>query len=101
MDSVLTSDIFFFITSLAVIFLTILMAVLITVLIKILQQIRSILTKIEAGTDAVSDDLRDLRSKLRSKGIMSALFVGLMSLMPRIEEIAAKRAGRGTNKEKN
>jgi len=83
MESVLTSDIFFFITAVSVVFITILVAVMIVMIIKILGRVQAILARIQEGTDAVAADLHDVRAKLKSKGIFSALFVALMSMASR------------------
>ena len=61
-------DIFFFITSLAVVLLGTLAVVLLVYLIKISRDIRYISKKAKSEADLISQDLSDLRQNLKTKG---------------------------------
>jgi hypothetical protein len=78
MDSVLTSDIFFFITSIAVAIVTTLIVILLVSIIRLVRNISGIVERVREGTDALSEDMGAVRSKLKEKGLMSALIVTIM-----------------------
>ncbi len=68
MNDFLKQDIFFFITTLSVIFLTILFGILVVYLIKISKKVDHIADKIKNETDLLSTDLAELRNNIRSTG---------------------------------
>ncbi len=79
MDSLLKSDIFFVITSIAVVFLTILFAVILMYLIIIMKNVTALSKKIKEEGSEIIDDARVMRREIKSKaGKMSAL----LSLIP-------------------
>lgn len=78
MSEVLHANIFFFITSIAVVLFTILMCVLVYHLIKIVKSIRRIVDRVEAGSEVIAEDLENLRESLNP----ARLIQFVMSMMP-------------------
>lgn len=79
MNDVLQSDIFFFISSVSVVFITLLMIVAMIYIISILRDIRSFFKTIRTGADALSEDISQVREKLNSKGIWTGMLLALMA----------------------
>jgi hypothetical protein len=66
METFVKQDIFFFITSLAVVVLTILVAVLVIYLIRITRKVNYIADKAKTETDLLSQELTELRKNIRT-----------------------------------
>jgi len=64
MTEVLHANIFFIITSIAVVLFTLLVCVLLYHLIKIVKAIRRIVDRVEAGSEVLADDIDNIRSAL-------------------------------------
>lgn len=75
MDTVMKSEIFFFITSIAVVVLTILVGVVIAYLIRILRNVDDISEKAKEETALIKEDVAELRQNLREQGIKAKSFV--------------------------
>ena len=69
MNDILHANIFFFITSVAVIVLTILIIVALYYIIGILRNARDISEQVRRGGEALADDLVELRSSIKKKGL--------------------------------
>ena len=81
MNEVAKSDIFFFITTIAVVLFTLFLIVGIYYLIKILDDIRYISKKAREGTDIISEDLSDLREKVKNNGAKVSYFTNFFKKM--------------------
>ena len=68
MNSLIKSDVFFFITSIAVVVLTILLCVLIFYLIKVSKDIKYISQKAKSEADNVVKDIQNLRDGVKQQG---------------------------------
>ena len=80
MNSLLKADIFFFVTALAVVVIAAILAVVLVYLVRILRDFKTISTKLKEQTDLVSEDISDLRHKIRQKDwSWPSLFSSLMS----------------------
>ena len=79
MTDFLKQDIFFFVTTLAVVFLTILISVLIIYIIKISQDVKYISNKAKSEADLISQDLSDLRQNVKDKGAKLKYFVSFFN----------------------
>jgi len=75
MEPLLKSDIFFVISSIAVIILAILLGILIIYLIRLFRDVGHITHKAKEETDLISGDIDDLRSKTREQGFKWSLFL--------------------------
>lgn len=73
MDEILQADIFFFIASIGVVLFILLVSIALYHIIKIIRSIRRIVDRIEVGSEAVADDLRELRATLSPTRIFSLL----------------------------
>ena len=62
-------DIFFVVTTAAVILLAILLAIVLVYVIKIMNDIKYISGKAKNETDKLSEDMDDLRAKVRTEGL--------------------------------
>jgi hypothetical protein len=69
MDDFFKQDVFFFVTTIAVVVLTILVSILCIRLIRISKKIDYITDKAREQTDLISDDLSKLREDIHSKGL--------------------------------
>ena len=78
MTEVLQTNIFFVITSIAVVVFTLLLCVLIYHIIKIVRAIRRIVERVEVGSEVLAEDLDNIRASLNPARIVQ--FV--MSMMP-------------------
>ncbi len=62
MVEILSANIFFFITSIAVVLFTTLLCVAVYQVIKILKAVRRIIDRIEAGTEVLVDDIENIKT---------------------------------------
>lgn len=69
MESILKSDIFFFITSISVIILTFICAIVLFFGIKIIRHMLYVVKKIREESDNVSNDIQELRNKIKDNGL--------------------------------
>ncbi len=90
MAEVLHANIFFFITGIGVIVLTMLLSVVLYHLIKILASIRRIVERVESGTETLIEDIEEFRSYIMEESIV-ARFINAM--------LNRSRAKRGSNEE--
>ena len=79
MNNVLQSDVFFFISSVSVVFISIVLLIAIMYVIKILRDIHGFLLAIRKGTDALSDDLSQVRMKLNDKGVWTGFILSIIT----------------------
>ncbi len=95
MNSFLQSEIFFFISSVSVVFITIGILVLLIYVITILKDIRSFFSSIRRGTEALGEDIAEVRAKLSNKGVWTGLLLSLFTAVSgykkRGEEKAEKK----------
>lgn len=73
MGEVLQANIFFFITSIAVVVCTALVVVVLYHLIKIVASIRRIVDRIDAGSEMIAEDVDQLRSYVLEGSLFSQL----------------------------
>lgn len=78
MSEVLQANIFFVITSVAVVIFTLLVCVLVYQLIKIVKSIRRIVERVEAGSEVLAEDIENIRESLNP----ARLIQFVMSFMP-------------------
>ncbi len=74
MDEVLQTNIFFFITGIAVIVLTCVLTVALYQLIRILTSVRRIVERIEMGSAAVIEDFENLRTYVTKESFLARFF---------------------------
>ncbi|MGE5392221.1 MAG: hypothetical protein ACM3NH_00545 [Candidatus Saccharibacteria bacterium] len=72
MDQVIKADLFFFITSVAVITLTVLLGILLVYLILISKRLHFILGKAKTETELISEELGLFRKNIRESGFKVA-----------------------------
>jgi hypothetical protein len=68
MEDLMKQDIFFFITSIAVVVLTALVATAFYYILKILNDIKYIANKAKTESDLLAEDLHELRSNVKTEG---------------------------------
>ncbi len=73
MSEILQANVFFFITSVAVVVFTILVCVILYHVIKILGSIRAIVAKIEEGSDLIAEDMSMLRTFVIEGSLVSQI----------------------------
>lgn len=78
MSEVLHANIFFVITSVAVVLFTLLVCVLLYHLIKIVKSVRRIVDRVEVGSEVLAEDIEHIRSSLNP----ARLIQFIMSMMP-------------------
>ena len=74
MSEILHANIFFLIASIATIIFSIMACIVMYGIIKIIASIRAILSKIEAGSDLIAEDINAARAFVANGGILSHLF---------------------------
>ncbi len=77
MTEVLHTNVFFFITGIAVIVISVIFIILLFHVIRALKSIRRILGSIERGTEVISEDMQNIRNHFASGGFVG----GLLSLL--------------------
>ena len=77
MTEILQANIFFFITSIAVIIFTSLLCVAVYQVIKILKSVRRIVDRLEEGTEVLADDIENIRTSFNPTKLISFI-VGMM-----------------------
>lgn len=68
MESIVKADIFFFITSIAVILVTALVIVALYYCVRILRNVRDISERVDEGSKAFAEDLSLVRTQLKASG---------------------------------
>ena len=72
-------DVFFFVTTIAVVVLSILLAILIIYIIKISRDIKHITQKARSEAELISQDLSDLRQNVKEHGAKLKYFASFFS----------------------
>jgi predicted Holliday junction resolvase-like endonuclease len=80
MESIIKSDVFFFVTTVAVIVVTLIIVIAFTYVIRIASDIKYISTRAKQEADEIVDDLKSARETLKDKGrtistILSSLWI--------------------------
>ncbi len=78
MTEVLHANIFFFITSIGVIVLTVLVSVALYQFIKILTSVRRIVERVEAGTETLIEDIEDFRTYVMEESFIARFFHSIL-----------------------
>lgn len=73
MNEILHANIFFFITSVAVVVFTLLVCITLYQVIKILRTTRRIVDRIEAGSEVIAEDVTHFRRYVREGGLISQI----------------------------
>jgi len=82
MSEILQANIFFVITSIAVLVFTLFVCVILYHVIKILKSIRTIVSRVEEGSELIADDMSQLRTYVLEGSLVSQImnfFVGKKS----------------------
>lgn len=78
MTEVLHANVFFFITSIAVIIFTVLLCIVLYHLIKLAKSIRRIVERVEVGSEIIAADLEHIRSYFTEQSLLSRVLRGMM-----------------------
>ena len=81
MSEVLQANVFFFITSVAVVAFTILVCVVLYQVIKILGTVRQIVDRVEAGSELVTENIQNIQNYFKDGALFKTIFGGVMSLL--------------------
>ncbi len=79
MSNLLQSEIFFFISSVSVVFIAAALLVLIMYMINILRDIRKFFNTIRKGTEALGEDIAEVREKLSDKGVWTGFLLSIIT----------------------
>lgn len=74
MSEILHADIFFFITGIAVIVLTFLLSIALFHFIKLMKSVRRIAERIDEGSEAIADDIENLRVYITEESPLARFF---------------------------
>lgn len=77
MQQLIKADVFFFVTTIAVILLTVGVIIALYYVIRILRNVCSVTERVEEGSKILSEDLSELRLKMKVGGISARLFSGM------------------------
>ena len=96
MDIVLQTNIFFYITSAAVILVTAFVIFILWYVVSILRNVKDISDKAKQGTDALADDLVELRKNIKKDGAKArhVLRFFLQSIKPKKRRTRTKKEQR-------
>lgn len=100
MNSFIQADVFFFITTIAVVLLVVLFAVLLVYLIKIMKDAREVTKKLSEETSAILDDIHRLREFLRSEGDKIKKFTEFLGTVALARFVARKAGSKKRSKRK-
>ncbi len=89
MDSFIHADVFFFVTSIAVIMVTAFSVAALIYLVRILRDFNKISSKVKDETELIADDINELRRKTKEGGFRVVNFLSFL-----------RKAGRGDKKGK-
>jgi uncharacterized protein YoxC len=79
MNALIHADIFFFITSIAVVLVTALLVTALIYLVRILRDAKSVTGKVKEETELISEDINTLRDKTKKTGIKLKNFLEFFS----------------------
>jgi MFS superfamily sulfate permease-like transporter len=79
MSEVLQANIFFFITSVAVVFVTVLIGVALFYLVSILRNIRDISERVKRGSEVLGRDFSDLRGAVKREGAKTGQIISVIT----------------------
>lgn len=79
MNTIMKSDIFFFITSIAVVIIAVLLVILIVYLIKVSKDIKYISQKAKTEADNIIQDVSTLRTNIKEQGSKVKDLAGIFS----------------------
>ena len=96
METYLKADIFFFVTTIAVVIITIIASVVMVYLVNILRYLKQISRIAKDQAETISEDIDDLRDEIKTKG------AGLASMFDFLGNMTRKRVNktRSTKSEK-
>jgi hypothetical protein len=83
MNEFLKQDIFFFVTTIAVVILTLLLAILVIYLIKISRDVKYISQKAKHEANLISEDISELRQNIKDKGAKFKYFMSFFNNLKR------------------
>jgi len=69
MDTVLQTNIFFYITSAAVILVTVFVILILYYVVGILRDVKDVSDKVKVGSDTIAEDLSELRKTIKKEGV--------------------------------
>ncbi len=78
METLIKADIFFFITSISVVLVTIGIAVALYYIIRILRNIREVTERLDEGSKVLAKDLSDLRGTIKREGFVWGHIFGFL-----------------------
>lgn len=74
MDSIIHADIFFFITTISVVILTVFFSIIAFYLVRIMRNFSHISETLKDGVDNASDELREMSEHVRESPVFSFIF---------------------------
>jgi hypothetical protein len=74
MSDFLKQDIFFFVTTIAVVILTIFLAIAVFYVVRILRDLKYISSKAKTESDLIAEDLHELRTNVKQEGAKLKFF---------------------------
>jgi hypothetical protein len=97
MEEVLKANVFFFVTSAAVVIFTLLLCVAVYHVIKALRTLRKILDRVEEGTEVIAEDFENVRTYFTQEGLLPRLLGTLMGTRKKAKEKKQKQDKNGRN----
>jgi len=97
MDELLQANVFFFITSIAVVLFTLLLCFAVYQVIRILKSIRRIIDRIDEGSELIAEDMHNFRSYVAEGSLVSQLvsfFMGNASMFSRKKRPSRRKSSK-------
>lgn len=96
MNEVLHANVFFFVTGIAVIIISAILCILLYHVIRALKSIRRILGSIEKGTEAISEDMQNIRGYFMRGGLIG----GVLSILRGVKNEAPRSVKKNTRRKR-
>lgn len=91
MQEFIKADIFFYVTTIAVILITILLSVALIYAIVILKNTKKFINEVKKEGEELIDDIKDFRVKLRTKGGIMKKLPALFTFVRKVSDIGKKQ----------
>ncbi len=91
MDTLAKSDIFFFVTTFAVVFVSLGILAVTVYLLYLLKELKAIISLVKREGELISEDLADLRGKVATEGFKLSFLWGFVRKLWQFKSIAKKK----------
>jgi hypothetical protein len=95
METLVKADIFFFVTTIAVVVVSLLGVIVLVYAIRILRDVKDVSSRVRTGSELIGDDLAKVRTHMKHYGLFKAVLAALLALAGSVYK---RKAGTGRSK---